>query len=789
MAHNIIFTAITPSAGREYWVTDGTSAGTVTLGDLAPGSAGQDVRGVLGVVNKRAIFVAKNASSGVEIWATGGSAATTVLLGEINPGAGSSMPDLVAVSGGQLFFSATNAAGDRELYVTNGWNYSLVQNINTTGSSSPGFGVKIGNAIVFSATTANGRELWSMNSEGGGIALVKDMNPGTANGNVQVIGKVGGRALFTANDGINVGALFSTDGTSAGTLKFNNFLITSGSAVEFGGRLIFGGQNQTGDSELWSTDGTPAGTVRLKDIYTGTSGSDPNDFVVYRGKVYFSASDSTNGRELWVTDGTPGGTQRAADISVGIGSSNPSQLTVINDRIVFVANISGTPRLYVTDGTEAGTFGLSFNATSPSRLTVAGNLVYFSAISSSGDELWVTDGTQAGTRIVRDIVPGSGSSSAEIWAVINDQAPILGTSLGEILNGLNSNDQMFGGAGNDTLNALNGNDGLNGGEGRDTLNGGQGNDTLSGGNDTFQDILNGGAGNDVYNLGAFNDLPQDPANSGIDTALTLAGLSLVGFGDNIEKLTLMGTQNINGTGNGLANTIQGNSGRNVLNGGPDNAVDTLSGGAGNDTYILNGQNDTVIENSGGGSDTIQSTTSRSLAPTNLQHVENLRLDGSGNITGTGNAAANSIFGNTGANRLDGGGGNDILDGGSGNDTLVGGGGNDTLYGRAGNDVYLFNAALAANNVDRIMDYDLVADRIHLENAIFTALTTAGNLSAAAFVANATGVATSSSHRIVYNTTNGNLFYDTNGSTGGGAVLIGTISGSPDTLNAGDFLVI
>lgn len=48
---------------------------------------------------------------------------------------------------------------------------------------------------------------------------------------------------------------------------------------------------------------------------------------------------------------------------------------------------------------------------------------------------------------------------------------------------------------------------------------------------------------------------------------------------------MTGSGNLNGTGNGLANSIQGNAGSNLINGGVGN--DVLTGGAGNDSFVFN----------------------------------------------------------------------------------------------------------------------------------------------------------------------------------------------------------
>jgi serralysin len=358
------------------------------------------------------------------------------------------------------------------------------------------------------------------------------------------------------------------------------------------------------------------------------------------------------------------------------------------------------------------------------------------------------------------------------------------------LTGNTLDNYLTGNAAANTLTGDIGNDTLDGGAGIDTLNGGTGDDTYivnvvgdviqdTDGNDTViaklasgtytladglenltlfgavalngtgnaldnvltgnaaANVLDGGAGADSMNGGKGNDTYiVDDAGDTVTESLTAAqggGTDLVkssvsfSLGDNLEKLTLTGTDDIDGSGNTLANTIIGNAGNNTLDGGA--GVDTLIGGAGNDTYIVDlkttgtgaaavaSPQDAITELANQGTDTLEVRGSAVLTNASTltlgATLENLDASATGMtlLNLSGNALNNTLIGNDADNILKGGLGNDSLFGGNGNDTLWGEGGNDTLDGGEGVDYYVLD------NIDDVAIDTGSADVFYLDTVL------------------------------------------------------------------------
>jgi Ca2+-binding RTX toxin-like protein len=122
--------------------------------------------------------------------------------------------------------------------------------------------------------------------------------------------------------------------------------------------------------------------------------------------------------------------------------------------------------------------------------------------------------------------------------------------------------------------------------------------------------------------------------------------------------------------------------------------------------LSNPVNATINPEGGIGEVIITDTWQSSLTRTLPNNVENLRLIGSNNINGTGNAGNNNITGNSGINQINGGAGIDTLTGGLGADTFI----------------FQFGQSTISTS-DRITDFAINSDKIDL-------LTQGGNATSA-----------------------------------------------------------
>ncbi len=210
-------------------------------------------------------------------------------------------------------------------------------------------------------------------------------------------------------------------------------------------------------------------------------------------------------------------------------------------------------------------------------------------------------------------------------------------------------------------------------------------------------ILTGGNGDDTYVVSAGDTIVENESE-GTDTVYSDVTWTL---GMQVENLTLTETAAINGTGNARDNVLEGNRGSNIL-----------TGGAGDDTYVVDGT-DTIVEWANEGTDTVLSAETYVLSA----HLEQLTLIGDAAVNGTGNAQDNLLIGNSSAN---------VLDGGAGADTMVGDAGDDRYVVNSVGDVVTENAAEGTDTVQSLITYTLGANVEHLTLLGTAAINGTGN---------------------------------------------------------------
>jgi Ca2+-binding RTX toxin-like protein len=232
--------------------------------------------------------------------------------------------------------------------------------------------------------------------------------------------------------------------------------------------------------------------------------------------------------------------------------------------------------------------------------------------------------------------------------------------------------------------------------------------------------LIGGSGDDLYIIFNSDDVIQESRNGGNDTIYARADYTLT---TNVETLYLVGSATHATANDGGATLVANGELASVLTGGAGNdllvgsraAASTLAGNGGNDTYVIFNSQDVIVEQAGGGEDTVYSRADYVLT----DHVETLYLVGSASHAGAHDHGATLVANPSVDSTLTGGAGADLLvgshtsastmAGGGGNDALVGFHSGDLLTGGGGDDTFVFHCSGGAGS--EITDFDSASDRL------------------------------------------------------------------------------
>lgn len=322
------------------------------------------------------------------------------LVKDINSGAGGSNPADLFVMESTLFFSATLESTGRELYKSSGTydGTGIVKDINpgaANGLSNQFKPTILSSNLIFAATnSASGTELWKSNGTSSGTSIIADFNVGTANTNPRFLTTSNGKVYFNGyvpNGGYE---LCQSNGNSV-TLSADicesncNGLTANTAIVNIEDELYFGAKSIAYGTEpyVYIPTTTPPSVVQLEDI--STLSSYPSGFTQLNNEIYFSAERTDVGKELWKFNINSFSTTLFKNIRPGSASSFPGDLT------------------------PAPGIAPNFDA------------LFFTANNgSTGKELWISKFESQGnnlisTSLLKDIQPGLGSSELQGLTYLN----------------------------------------------------------------------------------------------------------------------------------------------------------------------------------------------------------------------------------------------------------------------------------------------------------------------------------------------------------------------------------
>ncbi len=165
-------------------------------------------------------FAGRTEDEGVEPWRSDGTSAGTFMIADVAPGEADSNPEKFVEFNGHVYFGGQSPNGP-QLWRVAGNNAELVATLSSSPSNAvPRPWVVFDNHLIFRAQTPDhGFEWWAADGSIGGVALISDINPGIADGSPRgEAWVVGNRLLFEGDNGQDGRELWKLDEGFLGSL-------------------------------------------------------------------------------------------------------------------------------------------------------------------------------------------------------------------------------------------------------------------------------------------------------------------------------------------------------------------------------------------------------------------------------------------------------------------------------------------------------------------------------------------------------------------------------------------
>ncbi len=461
VGNSMYFSAEDGTSGRELWLSNGTTATTTRVADIAAGPAsGLGLLGageaLGGVLNNVLYFGGDDSTNpGRNLWRTDGTTAGTFKLKELDA-AGGGYPQGFVATPNRIFFTAQTAADGRELWVTDGTAPGTQMLPVAAGSGSGGaqFITPFKNGILYMARRDQGGNDFDLEpyfSDGTAVGTVAlgETTPGVFPGTPPSwFVNFTDRAFFVANNPTSGREIYMTDGTPQNTAVWKELAPGTGSydprLVGKVGQWFVFAYNTGSGFKLYASDGNAThALIQLATVEPVLSA--PDEVVFYNGSLYFLGKQGALGVSIWRTDGSPGGTVAVTAPFGGAAVTDFKYLSPTPRGVFFWARTGPNQGFepFATDGTPEGSVKLAEIVPSPAsalpktptRFAALGETIFFAAQDTLEDvEPYTAEIDKSAPEVTYELAGTMGNngwftSDVEVlWTVNDPESPIVATT-------------------------------------------------------------------------------------------------------------------------------------------------------------------------------------------------------------------------------------------------------------------------------------------------------------------------------------------------------------------------
>lgn len=342
-------------------------------------------------------------------------AQTVSLVKDLNPGTSDGIDqwsNQTIIYNDIMIYAAKNGTSGLELYKLESGQLSLLKDINVgSGDSNPANFILYNNKVYFTAYDAtHGEEIWSTDGTTAGTVLaveaISGSAPSSGSGPGILISGLNNKLYFSLS-----GIVYISDGTTAststisgivGNVDFNeDFSIASPRVTQYGNGIAFFSKNEA-DRNIYTLDATP---VLLKTItYDRYSTTYTYGIAEVDAGLLFASYNSFysqyNGLfTINKSDGSLTEIKDASNASIDVNRV----LHFTNNKALFKMTLGG---IYSTDGTQAGTVKISpatytlYQGEHIPNAIVNDKIVFYGDKVTFNTKIYISDGTLAGTSVL-----------------------------------------------------------------------------------------------------------------------------------------------------------------------------------------------------------------------------------------------------------------------------------------------------------------------------------------------------------------------------------------------------